>query len=72
MTLTAVAEKLYTVEAYFELEKHSEVRHEYYYGKLIEMPGESKIANNIANNPNSNMRVANNSQRRIQRRCAES
>jgi Uma2 family endonuclease len=50
MTLTAVAEKLYTVEAYFELEKHSEVRHEFYYGKLIEMPGESKIANNIANN----------------------
>lgn len=50
MTLTAVAEKLYTVEAYFELEKHSEVRHEYHYGKLIEMPGESKIANRIANN----------------------
>jgi Uma2 family endonuclease len=53
MSTTAVAEiakKLYTVEEYFEFEKNSEVRHEYYYGKLIEMPGESKIANNIANN----------------------
>lgn len=53
MTTTAVfevAEKKYTVEEYFELEKNSEVRHEFYYGKLIEMPGESKIANNIANN----------------------
>ncbi len=45
-----IAEKKYSVEEYFELEKHSEVRHEFYYGKLIEMPGESKIANNIANN----------------------
>jgi Uma2 family endonuclease len=56
MTLTAVAEKLYTVEAYFELEKRSEVRHEFYYGKLIEMPGESKIANRIANNIMANWR----------------
>jgi Uma2 family endonuclease len=45
-----VAEKRYTVEEYFELEKHSEVRHEFYYGKLIEMLGEAKVANNIANN----------------------
>ena len=48
--LKAVAEKIYTVEEYLELEKVSEVRHEYYYGKLITMPGESKTANKIANN----------------------
>jgi Uma2 family endonuclease len=42
--------KLYTVEEYIELEKNSEVRHEYYYGKLIEMPGEAKNANRIAMN----------------------
>jgi Uma2 family endonuclease len=40
------------VEEYFELEKHSEIRHEYHYGKLIPMPGESKIANLIASNCN--------------------
>ncbi len=50
MTTQAVAEKLYTVEEYFELEKNSDIRHEYHYGKLIEMPGESKIANRIALN----------------------
>jgi Uma2 family endonuclease len=42
--------KLYTVEEYLELEKNSEVRHEYHYGKLIEMPGEAKNANRIAKN----------------------
>ena len=38
----ATQEKRYTVAEYFELEKHSTIRHEYYYGKLIAMPGESK------------------------------
>jgi Uma2 family endonuclease len=42
--------KLYTVEEYLELEKNSEIRHEYHYGKLIEMPGEAKNANRIALN----------------------
>jgi Uma2 family endonuclease len=46
----AVIEKKYTVTEYLELEKISEVRHEFYYGKLIEMPGESKTANRIAKN----------------------
>lgn len=57
MVLSAIAEqdKLYTVEEYFELEKHSEIRHEYYYGKLIPMPGESKKANLIASNCNRNL-----------------
>ncbi|MCF8244219.1 MAG: Uma2 family endonuclease [Saprospiraceae bacterium] len=45
-----VAESKYTVEAYFELEKISEIRHEFYYGKLIPMAGESKNANKITNN----------------------
>ena len=48
--VTVAAEKTYTIEEYFELEKNSETRHEFYYGKLIEMPGESKTANKIANN----------------------
>lgn len=47
---TSLAEKTYTVEEYLELEKHSETRHEFYYGKLIEMPGESRIANQISKN----------------------
>jgi Uma2 family endonuclease len=46
----ATQEKRYTVAEYFELEKHSNIRHEYYYGKLIAMPGESKNANEIAQN----------------------
>lgn len=49
-TLTAFEEKIYTVEEYFELERHSEVRHEFVNGKLYEMPGESKIANKINGN----------------------
>ena len=46
----AVAEKLYTAEEYFELEKHSEERHEFYYGKLLTIPGESIDANRIGKN----------------------
>jgi Uma2 family endonuclease len=46
----AIAEKIYTLDEYLELEKNSAVRHEFYYGKLIEMPGESKTANQIAYN----------------------
>ena len=41
-------ERLLTVEEYFEIEKNSETRHEFYFGKLIDMPGESKNANRIA------------------------
>ena len=48
--ITAVLEKKYTVEEYFDLEKNSDIRHEFYFGKLLEMPGESKKANDIANN----------------------
>ncbi len=41
-------ERLLTVEEYLEFEKNSQVRHEFYFGKLIDMPGESKNANRIA------------------------
>lgn len=45
-----VAEKLMDVNAYFAFEEKSEVRHEYYDGELIEMPGETTTANIIALN----------------------
>ena len=47
---TAIREKKYTVEEYFELERHSTLRHEFVNGKLYTMPGESRIANRIAGN----------------------
>jgi Uma2 family endonuclease len=34
-----VAEKLLTAKEYLELEKDSEVKHEFVHGNLIEMPG---------------------------------
>jgi Uma2 family endonuclease len=45
-----VADKIYSIEEYLELEKTSEIRHEFVYGKLLPMSGESKIANDIALN----------------------
>lgn len=50
LTETLVEEKRYSVEEYFELEKTSEIRHEFVDGKLFAMPGESKKANEIAGN----------------------
>jgi Uma2 family endonuclease len=52
-----IPEKRYTVEEWLEFEKQSEVRHEYYYGKLIPMAGESKQANLIAGNFKRNVEV---------------
>jgi Uma2 family endonuclease len=46
--MLTVAEKIYTVEEYFELERNSEVKHEFVEGQLIEMPGEKRIANRVA------------------------
>ncbi len=43
-----LVEKTYTAEEYFELEKKSNSKHEFHFGKLTEMPGESKKANKIA------------------------
>ncbi|MEZ4902257.1 MAG: Uma2 family endonuclease [Spirosomataceae bacterium] len=48
--METVAEKLLTADEYFTLEAKSEVRHEYYDGELIEMPGETTTANLIAGN----------------------
>ena len=58
-TATAPLERVntYTVEEYFELEKHSDIRHEFVNGKLIAMPGESVIANRIADNCGFNLRL---------------
>jgi Uma2 family endonuclease len=52
-----IPEKLYTVEEWLELEKQSDIRHEFYYGKLIPMAGESKNANVIAGNIKRNIEV---------------
>jgi Uma2 family endonuclease len=46
--MPTVAEKIYTVEEYFELERNSEIKHEFVEGQLIEMPGEKRIANRVA------------------------
>lgn len=54
---TSTAKK-YTVEQYFELEKQSEIRHEYINGTLIPMPGESVNANLIAGNCDFHLRTA--------------
>ena len=59
--MTAVApqiEKMYTVEEYFELEKYSEERHEFVNGKLYKMPGESVVANLIADNCGYSLRTS--------------
>jgi Uma2 family endonuclease len=64
MTATAVQkeekskEKIFTVEEYFELEKHSDIRHEFINGKLIAMPGESVTANRIADNCGFQLRIS--------------
>jgi Uma2 family endonuclease len=50
LTETLVADKKYSVEEYFELEKTSEIRHEFINGDIFAMPGESKKANEIAGN----------------------
>lgn len=48
--MVAIEDKIYTIEEYLELEKTSEIRHEFVYGKRIPMSGESKNANDIAGN----------------------
>lgn len=40
-TALAATEKRYTVEEWLEFEKTAELRHEYYLGKLVPMPGEA-------------------------------
>ncbi len=52
-----IRDKTYTLEEYFELEKNSDIRHEFVNGKLIAMLGESVIANRIADNCGFNLRL---------------
>lgn len=46
--MTAIQQRLMTVEEYIQFELQSEVRHEYINGQLIEMAGEKKINNRVA------------------------
>ncbi len=48
--LVEVSARIYSVEEYFEIENHSEIRHEFEDGILIPMPGETLDANEIAQN----------------------
>jgi Uma2 family endonuclease len=48
--LVEVSARVYSVEEYFEIENHSEIRHEFEDGLLIPMPGETLNANEIAQN----------------------
>ncbi|CCH51954.1 putative protein sll0925 [Fibrisoma limi BUZ 3] len=50
MIAEETGKRIYTVDEYLELEKRSEVKHEFVDGILIEMPGESKKANKVAGN----------------------
>ena len=49
-TAPTLTEKRFSVEEWLEFEKTAEIRHEYYFGKLIPMAGEAKRANRIAGN----------------------
>ena len=47
-----------SLEAYFELERNSEIRHEYVDGELIPMPGTTLTHNDIAMNISVALRIA--------------
>jgi Uma2 family endonuclease len=54
--LVEVSARIYSVEEYFEIENHSEIRHEFEDGLLIPMPGETLNANEIAGNISASLR----------------
>lgn len=54
--LVEVSARTYSVEEYFEIENHSEIRHEFEDGILIPMPGETLNANEIAGNISASLR----------------
>jgi Uma2 family endonuclease len=54
--LVEVSARVYSVEEYFEIENHSEIRHEFEDGLLIPMPGETLNANEIAGNISATLR----------------
>jgi Uma2 family endonuclease len=45
--MLTIAEKTYTVEEYFGLERNSEIRHEFVEGEIIQLPQKSKVSNRI-------------------------
>ena len=45
-----VSDKKYTEEEYLDSELYSDIKHEYINGKLIQMPGEKDLNNEIAMN----------------------
>lgn len=47
----------YSIDEYLDLEQRSEVRHEFVDGYLIEMAGESKVANEICGNLEFTLRL---------------
>lgn len=53
-----VSEKLYTVEEYLALEEKATVKHEYYNGKIIPVPGGSFVQNTIATNIATALKIA--------------
>jgi Uma2 family endonuclease len=50
MVATAATEKIYSAAEYFEIDKRSDERFEFYYGKLLPISGESIDANRIGGN----------------------
>jgi Uma2 family endonuclease len=50
MVIESIEERKYTVAEYFELEHHSELSHEFYYGTRTLKPSKSKIGNTITLN----------------------
>ncbi|GAB4033653.1 Uma2 family endonuclease [Spirosoma gilvum] len=58
MIAEEIQKRIYTVDEYLELEKTSEVKHEFVDGILVEMPGESKKANEIGGNIYLALRLA--------------
>ena len=57
-TASIFKKQTYTVDEYFELEKYADIRHEFVYGKLIPMQGESITANRIAGNCDFRLQLA--------------
>ena len=48
MVVVAQSDKYYSIHEYLELESHSSVKHFYYNGKIVEMPGSDVTHNKIA------------------------
>lgn len=51
-------DKIYSLEEYIKLDETGTLRHEYYYGKLVAMPGESLLHNKICINLLMSLKIA--------------